>query len=79
MLTIKNFRYINQKALWKETNNPKYPFEANIKGKHWRLRINDFPEQHLYTFFVNDLEIFDIDDPPPTWIIPKSEKRGRVK
>lgn len=70
---------MKQKANWTETNNPKYPFETNIKGKLWRLRINDFPLEQLYTLFVNDLEMFNIDDPPPTWVIPKGASRGRVK
>ena len=34
---------------WKSTSNPIYPYKANIEGHDLELRVNDFPDEPLYT------------------------------
>ncbi len=39
------------------------------QGKIILLRMNDFPDEPLYTV-INGLEITDIDDLPKNWHVP---------
>lgn len=52
---------------WRETDDPEFPFESQIEGETWRLRLNDFPEEPMYTLFVGEDAIGDLDDWPKTW------------
>jgi hypothetical protein len=52
---------------WVDTGDPFYPWTADVEGARWRLRINDFPEEALYTLFIGDTAIGDLDDWPAAW------------
>lgn len=52
---------------WHESGNPERPWRATVKGAQWELRMNDFPDQPLYTLFVGNTAIGDFDDWPPLW------------
>lgn len=47
---------------WTKTSDVFYPYEATVEGKQWKLRLNDFPEESLYTLMINDEEILEFDD-----------------
>lgn len=66
---MKKLKYLLQEAQWIETKNAYFPYEEKVNGECWRLRINDFPKEQLFTLFINDHEVFSIDDLPPTWKI----------
>ncbi len=67
LLVLLHFRYVNRKIEWQKTEDPDFPYEAIVDEKRWRLRINDFPEERLYTLFIDNLQLFNLDDLPPTW------------
>lgn len=74
--TLMYFRFLGRKVLWKETEDVDFPYQAYLGKNLWRLRINDFPAEPLYTLFVNGKEVFNLDDPPPAWTFPhKSAKK----
>jgi len=51
---------------WKiHPNNNKY-FYTKLNDKIILLRINDFPEESLFTI-IDGLNIFDFDDRPSEW------------
>jgi hypothetical protein len=52
---------------WTRTDDAAFPWEAHPKGQHWRIRLNDFPDDHMYTIVVNGAELGDFDDWPETW------------
>ncbi len=58
---------------WKKTNDPEFPFEALVNGKCWKLRLNDFPQQLLYTLFIDDREEESFDLWPQAWIKPAEQ------
>lgn len=37
------------------------------KDVNWKVRMNDFPGEPLYTLFVEGNALFDFDDWPDTW------------
>lgn len=41
---------------------------ASVSGHECSLRMNDFPEEPLYTIVVHE-QCLDIDDPPQGWRI----------
>lgn len=54
-------------VLWADTDDVDYPYAAAVGASQWRLRINDFPEEPLYTLFIDDKEFGHLDDWPPGW------------
>lgn len=57
-----------QKAVWKQNNDCRVLFETIINNKLYLLKMNDFPEEPMYT--VSDsFESIDFDDLPKNWKI----------
>ena len=71
---MKNKDYLSEKIRWKETSNPEFPLRAAFEGDELRLRLNDFPLEPLYTLFINDEEVIDLDDLPANWTIKRVEQ-----
>lgn len=55
---------------WQESEDADYPYETEIDGARWRLRLNDFPDEPLFTLFIGDTEWGHFDDLPPGWQTP---------
>ena len=41
---------------------------AEIDGAKWDIRINNFPDEILYTLLIDGVEIYDFDDWPTAWV-----------
>jgi hypothetical protein len=59
--------YLQQTVVWAKTEQAEFPYLAEINGQSWQIRINDFPEQPLYTLFVGNQEIGSFDQWSHTW------------
>jgi hypothetical protein len=59
---------------WEESDDVDYPFRATVGGEEWVIRINDFPEDPLYTLIIGGQAIVDLDDWPPSWRRPKGQE-----
>jgi hypothetical protein len=64
---------LRTKASWQPTKQPDWPLEARIEEKLWRLRVNEFPEDHLYTLWIDREEIGSFDNWPRAWQRPGSQ------
>jgi hypothetical protein len=42
-------------------------FEADVGVEHWSVRMNDFPDEPMYTLIVDGREIVHFDDWPAFW------------
>jgi hypothetical protein len=62
--------YIEEKLLWRRTNDPLYPYATEFEGRRGALRLNDFPEEPLYTLLVDHREVASFDDWPELWTRP---------
>jgi len=58
---------------WTKTNDPTALWCARLGAETWTVRVNDFPEEHLYTLFVNDEELGSFDEWPRQWSRVKDE------
>jgi hypothetical protein len=41
--------YLQEKITWKSGPKPLYPYRAEYEREQCLIRINDFPDDHLYT------------------------------
>jgi len=53
--------------VWGKTDDVDYPYEAKAYNHKWRLRLNDFPDEPLFTIFIDEMDIGDFDDWPRNW------------
>jgi hypothetical protein len=59
---------LNTDVRWLKTNDPTELWSAQAGAETWTIRVNDFPEEHLYTLLVNDREIGSFDEWPRQWL-----------
>jgi hypothetical protein len=62
--------YLAEKIHWQKTKDPTHPFVAQYEGEECVIRLNDFPDEHLYTLIVNGVELADFDDWSAQWSRP---------
>lgn len=67
-------RFFEEEIAWTESNDPSYPYQAELAGARLLIRVNDFPDQKLYTLVVDDLAVAGFDDWPEQWIRPGASK-----
>jgi hypothetical protein len=68
---------LQQRIEWQPTGNPLAPWKSCVAGETWTVRINDFPEEHLYTVFRDGVVLEDFDDWPSHWIRNRERKARR--
>lgn len=52
---------------WTSSGDPIHPWAAEVDGNSWRVRINDFPDELMYSLLINDENAGDFHDWPETW------------
>jgi hypothetical protein len=58
----------NRPIEWQETEDPDFPYAAQVEGSRLRLRINDFPDEPLFSLFIEERHVADLDDWPGHWL-----------
>ncbi|MSQ47645.1 MAG: hypothetical protein EXR78_04520 [Deltaproteobacteria bacterium] len=66
--------YLDAEIMWQPGPDPSSPYQADFAGAQLLVRLNDFPDDHLYTLIVNSREVAHFDDWPPYW-----NRRSSVK
>jgi hypothetical protein len=61
---------LKQELFWKNTDNSEFPYSLEFNSTFLELRINDFPEESLYTLFIDSISVYNFDDLPDCWQIP---------
>lgn len=69
-MTANVHSYLEEKVAWRRGKDPSYPFEAEVDTDKLVIRLNDFPDETLYTLMVNDEEVLSFDDWPECWPRP---------
>jgi uncharacterized protein DUF416 len=52
---------------WRSTGDSIYPWAADVDGNSWRVRINDFPDELMYSLTIGRETAGDFHDWPETW------------
>jgi len=59
---------LNHNVSWSSTNDPAYPWKAEVDRDNWLVGINDFPDDYLYTLYINHSPIGKFHDWPEIWV-----------
>lgn len=55
------------KLIWSSTGDSVYPYQTKLGESTLNVRMNDFPEEVMYTLIVDEQAVTDFDDWPPSW------------
>lgn len=66
-MSTKVVDYLAETLVWRKTADPKHPYVTECDGDRFVIRVNDFPDDHLYTLFANDVKLADFDEWPSHW------------
>lgn len=59
--------HIGRELNWAATGDVEYPWSVEVDGKPWRVRLNDFPDDLMYTLIIGETEVGSFHDWPGTW------------
>jgi len=52
---------------WRSTGDAIYPWAAEVDGISWRVRVNDFPDELMYSLMIGSDNAGDFHDWPEKW------------
>jgi hypothetical protein len=67
-----------ERVEWRETGDPHMPWEAAVRWERWRVRLNDFPDECLYSLLVDGVVVEEFNDWPAAWERPGSKSDPRL-
>lgn len=56
-----------RELFWRSTGDPIYPWATEVGGNSWQIRINDFPDELMYSLMIGSENAGDFHDWPETW------------
>jgi hypothetical protein len=59
--------HLSRDLTWTKTNDVEHPWTTEADGGAWQVRLNDFPDDFMYTLMVDGQEIGGFHDWPETW------------
>jgi hypothetical protein len=60
-------RCLETPVRWQQAADVDRPWIASIGPTIWKLQLNDFPAQPLYTLLIGDQSIGPVEDWPSCW------------
>ena len=61
------------RATFRATGDAMVPYEADVDGARWRVRVNEFPEEpSLYSLLVGDEVVEELMEWPAAWTRPET-------
>jgi uncharacterized protein YjaG (DUF416 family) len=52
---------------WSPTGDPEHPWATEVEGERWQVRLNDFPDDFMYSLLIGGVNVGDFHDWPETW------------
>jgi hypothetical protein len=59
--------HLTRPLTWHPTGDPSHPWATEVKGNTWQIRINDFPDELLYSLIINETPSGKHHDWPEAW------------
>jgi hypothetical protein len=60
-------QYFARGLEWIDTGDLDHPWQTVADGVEWRVRLNDFPDEPMYSLIVAGTVVGDFNDWPATW------------
>lgn len=61
-------RRLDQVTIWRQTGDMNTPWEAGVAvGHQWQVRLNDFPDEYMYSLLIDGSLIGDFQEWPQAW------------
>lgn len=72
-------RPARQRAVqWTRADDAEFPYQAQVDGHQWVIRINDFPvDEFKYSLLVDGKEAESFNDWPAGWVKPQAARSPR--
>jgi uncharacterized protein YjaG (DUF416 family) len=61
-------QHLASQVSWLTTDDPCHPWSAEVDGQQWRIRLNDFPDDLMYSLLIGGGRVGDFHDWPETWL-----------
>jgi uncharacterized protein YjaG (DUF416 family) len=58
---------LTREVAWDDTGDVDFPWSAQVDGARWRVRINDFPDEPMYSLEIEGEVVGDFHDWPEQW------------
>jgi hypothetical protein len=58
---------LEQVVAWRQTGDSYIPWDSEVDGHRWQVRLNDFPDEPMYTLLMDDAEVGDFNEWPQAW------------
>lgn len=58
---------LSRKLSWRATDDLDHPWTTDVAGDTWRVRLNHFPDDIMYTLMINDAVVGKFHDWPECW------------
>ncbi len=71
--------YFAKNIQWEKGKDAVYPFCAKVENQDWQIKVNDYPEQEMFTLIINDKEIINFNNWPKNWHKPQINSVPRAK
>lgn len=59
-----------RRVTWRATPSAEHPYEAEVDGRRWTIRVNDFPAEPMYSLLVDGEVVEDLEEWPAAWVRP---------
>lgn len=63
-------QYGERPVRWRKTGDVHFPYSAEVEGQTWRVRLNDFPAEPIYTLLIDGREVETLEEWPVVWERP---------
>ena len=60
-------KLLTRQLSWRSTGDVDHPWATEADGQTWRVRLNDFPDEIMYTLIIDDAIIGNFHDWPKSW------------
>jgi len=68
---------LNANLTWWRTKDRMALWRADAGPRTLTVRVNDFPEDHLYTLLIDNQEIGSFDEWPPQWLRARERREDK--
>jgi len=58
---------LNHLVMWQQTGDLFIPWNLQVEGQKWEVRINDFPDEYMYSLLIDGALLGDFHEWPEAW------------